>query len=104
MAASGEAPGGFGGRCAWWRAADGVVELMGTVGQPFAQPKNSEVFVMKLPPHASSGYIAMAAEVLGTNYTPCADAVGPVTSDASKPASRCASRQPRPQYTKSYLP
>ena len=53
MAASGEAPGGFGGLCVSWRAADGVVELMGTVGQPFAQPKNSEFFVMKLPPHAS---------------------------------------------------
>ena len=45
MAASGEPPGGFGGLCVSWRAADGVVRLMGAVGQPFACSKNSEVFV-----------------------------------------------------------
>ena len=104
MAASGEAPGGFVGLCVSWRAADGVLGLMGAVGQPFARSQNSEVFVMRLPRTLGSGFIVMAAEVLGTNYTPCADAVGPVTSDASKDESRCASRQPRPQYTKSYLP
>ena len=105
MAASGEAPGGFAGWVAWWRAADGGGVLMGAVGQPLiARSQNSEVFVMRLPRTLGSGFIVMAAEVLGTNYTPCADAVGPVTSDASKDESRCASRQPRPQYTKSYLP
>ena len=68
MAASRDAPGGFVGLCVSWRAADGVVGLMGAVGQPFARSQNSEVFVMKLPPHASrAADIAMGAELLGTN-------------------------------------
>ena len=59
MAASGEAPGGVGGWGARWRAADGVVGLMGAVGQPFARSQNSEVFVMKLPPHASRAAVIL---------------------------------------------
>ena len=34
MAAFSAWRGGFGGRCGWWRAANGVVGLMGNVGQP----------------------------------------------------------------------
>ena len=45
MAASGEAPGGFAGWVAWWRAADGGGVLMGAVGQPLiARSQNSELF------------------------------------------------------------
>ena len=55
MAASGEAPGGFVGLCVSWRAADGVVGLMGAVGQPFARSQNSELFAGAAAPHAGRG-------------------------------------------------
>ena len=53
MAASGEAPGGFAGWVAWWRAADGGGVLMGAVGQPFARSQKSRSLFDELPPHAS---------------------------------------------------
>ena len=66
MAASGDAPGGFGGWCVSWRAADGGGVLMGAVGQPFARSQKSRSLCDEaaLPPHARrQRYIVLAAGI-----------------------------------------
>ena len=49
MAASRDAPGGFGGWVASWRAADGVGVLMGNVGQPAGSLDNKDFGVFVTP-------------------------------------------------------
>ena len=71
MAASGEAPGGFAGWVAWWRAADGGGVLMGAVGQPLiARSQNSELFA-GCPARGPRSASYLNAR-LGTNLIPLA--------------------------------